>query len=253
MLLELNLDGMQLISAKNVIDTLTIFMGTVLAPWPNRLRDGRYELAGEQFEFAELDDQNNLNHGLSSKVDFKVLKHQGNQLVLGHRFGSDMGYPFDVELEVTYRLGSDSLEVTAVAQNNELEPVPFALGFHPYFLAGDDLELSGDFTGHILTDERMLPSGSEKVSGLKFTGGQIDDCFFGAPTATLQSSVGRVELELGENMNYFMFYRPGHEVGESLLAIEPMSDPANVFTDDIESVLIPPGDKKVFSFAIRKR
>ena len=253
MLLELNLDGTQLISAKNVVEPREIFMGTVLAPWPNRLRDGRYKLAGKQFEFTNLDGQNNLNHGLSSNVDFKVLTHQGNQLVIGCRFGLDAGYPFDVDLEVTYQLESDALEVMAVAQNCEPQPVPFALGFHPYFLAGDDFELVGDFTGRILADERMLPKGSERISGLKFTGGQIDDCFFGAKTATLQTSEGKVEIELGENMNYFMFYRPGLDVGESLLAIEPMSDPANVFADDIESVLIAPGEKKVFSFVIRKR
>lgn len=253
MLLELNLGGMQLISAENVLDPGAIFMGAVLSPWPNRLRDGRFELAGNSYIFRQLDAQNNKNHGLSAEADFLVMDHQTDHLVLGHRFGSDPGFPFPVNLQIEYRLANDALIVTAVAENLADQAVPFALGFHPYFLAGTTFELSGDFTGRILTDDRMLPSGSETVSGLKFTDGEIDDCFFGANKATLVTSHGRVEVELGQNMNYFMFYRPGLDVGESLLAIEPMSDPANVFSDDINSVLLAPGEQKVFSFAIRKR
>ena len=253
MLLDLRLGGAQLISSASITNPLAIYMGTVLAPWPNRLRDGRYELNGTSYQFENLDSQQNLNHGLVGDREFEVLE-QGESLVsLGCEFGSDPGYPYRVDLTVRYELAESEPLVTALALNNEREASPFAIGFHPYFLVGKAFELNGDFSHHVLTDERMLPSGAAQVNGLRYTGGPIDDCYFGSDSVLLKTAENSIEVRLGENMSHIMFYRPGPDIGDSMLAIEPMSSTANIFAEDIESVLLQPGELKRYSFSIRKQ
>jgi aldose 1-epimerase len=253
MLLDLQLGGSTLISSANIATPLAIYMGTVLAPWPNRLRDGKYELNRTSYQFENLDAQQNLNHGLVGDREFEVVE-QGESLVsLGYEFGSDPGYPFRVDLTVRYELAESELLVTALALNNEHQATPFAIGFHPYFLVGEAFELTGDFSQHVLTDERMLPSGAEQVYGLRYTGGPMDDCYFGSDSVLLKTAETSIEIRLGENMSHFMFYRPGLDIGDSMLAIEPMSSAANIFADDIESVLLQPGELRRYSVRIRKQ
>ena len=256
MLLELSLAGRQLISAQEVVNPRAIFMGTLLAPWPNRLADGSYELDGREYRFENLDAQNNLNHGLLGTRTLEVVdggESDGSALALRYLFGSDENYPSRVELSLTFEISATELSVSAEARNLGEVAAPFAIGFHPYFLVGDDFEVSGDFTHHIKTDKRMLPVSTEPVEGLRYAGGPIDDCYFGANTVSVSTEDGEFAVELGENMSHFMFYRPGLDVGPSMLAIEPMSAPANVFADDIASVLIAPGDLKRFGFVVRTR
>jgi len=50
-----------------------------------------------------------------------------------------------------------------------------------------------------------------------------------------------------------MFYRPGPDQGESMIAIEPMSSLANAFQNEISEHLLEPGETREFSFAIRMR
>ena len=253
MLLDLKLGGSRIISSANISNPLAIYMGTVLAPWPNRLRDGRYELNRTSYQFENLDAQQNLNHGLVGDREFEVVEQGESFVSLGYEFGSDAGYPFRVDLTVRYELAENDLLVTALAMNNEHQATPFAIGFHPYFLVGEAFELIGDFSHHVLTDERMLPSRAEPVNGLRYTGGPMDDCYLGSDSVLLKTADTSVEIRLGENMTHFMFYRPGPDIGDSMLAIEPMSSAANIFADDIESVLLRPGELKRFSFSIRKQ
>ena len=252
MLLDLRLAGSELISSAGRPDPRTFFMGTVLAPWPNRLRDGRYQLDSVSYQFAGLDAQENLNHGLIGQRKLDVISQEQSTISLSYEFGGDSGYPFEVSLQLRYEITESELRVEAIATNNEPEPVPFAIGFHPYFLVGEDFELTGKFSHHVTTDERMLPSGVEEVAGLSYKGGQIDDCYFGADRILLRTSTGSVEVVLEENLSHFMFYRPGPDLGSSMLAIEPMSAAANVFADSIESVLLVPGESKRFAYLIRK-
>ena len=256
MLLELNLGGMRLISSEKLADPRQIYMGTTLAPWPNRLADGNYELAGKSYQFGNLDAQHNLNHGLlASQKMIEVERPEGKEgeLLLGYSFGDNPEYPFEVELTVHFEITDRCLEVTAIACNEGAESAPFAIGFHPYFLVGQAFELDANFTHHLAVDGRMLPTHVEPVAGLQYAGGPIDDCYFGANSVFVRTSEGAFEVELGENMTHFMFFRPAPDIGESLLAIEPMSAPANVFRDDIASVLLAPGENKRYSYRIRTR
>ncbi|MEL0319264.1 MAG: hypothetical protein VXA46_00830 [Aquiluna sp.] len=247
------LGGKQLIHHNAANNRGEIFFGSILAPWPNRLAGGTYELGGKEFVAGKLDADSNANHGLVFDRDFELITAGETEITLGYQFGGDAGYPFSVRLEIHFELGDTFLRVSAEATNTGASPAPFAIGFHPYFLAPEPFELSGDFTTVIDTDSRMLPTATRSVGGLRFTGGEIDACYLGSKDATLKTSAHELVVELEENLDRMMFYRPGKDQGDSMLAIEPMSAPPNAFSSEIQEHLLEPSEARNYSFRIRTR
>jgi aldose 1-epimerase len=247
----LTLFGHPLIDQSAAYNPTDIFFGSLLAPWPNRLAGGSYQLAGRSYEAGSLDLDGNANHGLVYDRDFELVRAGDAEVVLSYLFGKDPGYPFSVELEVRYELLDDGMRVSARAKNLGSEAAPFAIGFHPYFLAHEPFELSGDFSEVIQTDAKMLPKTKSEVEGLSFSGGELDSCYLGAREVRLKTESFELVVELEKNLDHFMFYRPGSDKGTSMVAIEPMSSPANAFATEIDRHLIAPGESREFSFLIR--
>jgi aldose 1-epimerase len=249
----LTVDGVELIDPNAAYNPGQIYFGSILAPWPNRLEDGRYQLAGKEFFAGKLDASNNANHGLVYDREFEEVSASDTEVVLSYEFGADPGYPYSVELAISYELTAGGLRVGATATNRGEIAAPFAIGFHPYFLASEPFELSGAFTHVIQTDSRMLPIAKAPVDGLSYAGGEIDTCYLGASEVSFKTARFELSIELEKNLDHFMFYRPGPDQGESMIAIEPMSSPANAFQNEIAEHLLEPGETREFSFAIRMR
>ena len=234
--------------------------GYTLAPWPNRLEDGKYQMAGIDYQIPKLDSQNNANHGLLLDEKMEILSHDSDSLKLSYSFGKDVHYPFAIDLEIEFSLEENALVTRATATNNSVNAAPFAIGFHPYFLTGDELAVSAGFTHRVLTDDRMLPVSTKEVSGLDLNQNSpelatLDDCYCGSNEVLVTGPSGAFVVRGLENINYFMIYRPPSRVFAqgSALAIEPMSHLTNVFATDIESAQILPGESKSYSYEIRSR
>lgn len=231
--------------------------GSVLAPWPNRLEDGRYLQEGRNYSFENLDAQNNKNHGLLLRENLEIRSHTETELTLGFQFGTDANYPFEIDLEISYELLETSLLVTATASNNG-PAAPFAIGFHPYLVTEEPFKLTAAFSSVVRNDERMLPRAIEPFAGLELDQDSLelttlDNCFQGADSVRVEGSSGSYEVRALENLPYFMLYRPKQRffAGGGAIAIEPMSAPANVFRSDPESVQLAIGETKRFRFEIR--
>jgi aldose 1-epimerase len=251
---NLSLSGKTLISEqKQPADS--IYFGSTVAPWPNRLKDGRFSLEGKDYRFAKLDAENNANHGLLEQVALEVRSHREDKLVLGHRFGSQE-YPFDVDLEVSFEI-AEGFSVAATATNFGSSAAPFALGFHPYFRLVAPGQLTANVSQHLKTDERKIPISREAVDGLeiKFPSKQsYDDCYFD-PNWRAEFHTAEFAFEMTQqNLPYLMIYTPEDSPfadGSNSVAIEPLSAPANAFQDDLEGQLIQPGETREYGFQIR--
>lgn len=256
---QLLVDGFEIVPEFSLSNPIDYVYGNTLAPWPNRLEDGRYEFGGRQYGFVDLDQQGNKNHGLVLDAEFEIRLHQTDHLVLGYRFGEDPGYPFDVDLEISYRLLSDGLEVTAQATNHGVD-APFAIGFHPYFLVGEEFELSASFTHRTVQNARKLPVETIDTLPLLLNRNSkeleiLDDCFFGASEVVLTRPEGQIVVQALESLPYFMLYRPNSLLSKSgsVIAIEPQSVMANAFINQPEECLLASGQTRNYGFAIRKR
>ncbi|MBC7443040.1 MAG: aldose 1-epimerase family protein [Ramlibacter sp.] len=147
--------------------------GIVLAPWPNRIRDGVWQQGGVRRELALTEPElGNAIHGLLRYSPYRLLSRGTGTVTLAATVFPQRGYPFQLDTTVTYTLTDEGLEVTHTVRNVGTEPAPVALGAHPYLKIGgvptEDLTLRIAADIHIDVDDRSNPVGESPVDGTRF-------------------------------------------------------------------------------------
>lgn len=140
------------------------YRGATLAPWPNRIVDGR-------FRFGEVDHQVPLTeparshalHGLAGWLDFEAIGKGPDHVTLSAVIQPQAGYPWRVVVTTRFALGADGLTQTVTATNEGTEPAPWGTGPHPYLVAGagrvDDWTLELPATRVLaVTPDRLIPT-----------------------------------------------------------------------------------------------
>lgn len=238
--------------------------GQILAPWPNRIEDGRYSFDGTEHQLALNEpDRHNAIHGLVRWRPWTVRTHEAERAVMEQHLLPQPGYPFTLQIVVEYSLAATGLTVTTSATNLGSGDCPYALGTHPYLTLGrciDDLHLTVPAQKVILADERGLPHLSVDVEGSKFdlrTGTAIgstviDHCFSdldrdsdGCTTVVLADPEAGTSLSLwaDQAFSYLMVFTgdPIPEVARRSLGIEPMTCPPNAFRSSEKIIRLAPG------------
>jgi aldose 1-epimerase len=115
----------------------------VLFPFPNRIRGGRFHHGGKYYRLPLNDStQKNAIHGFACRKPWRIAgsgSDAESAWVTGiFRCSVDAPeclplWPADHEIELTIRLGKGALRVEAVVRNPDQSPLPFGLGYHPYF------------------------------------------------------------------------------------------------------------------------
>ncbi len=142
--------------------------GQLLVPWPNRVRDGRYEFGGERRQLDISEPARNCAiHGLVRWAAWEIAEREPERLVLRHRLHAHPGYPHLLDLCVTYTLQEQAgLRVELTARNVGATPAPYGLGMHPYLTVGtptiDRCELLLEAETWLPTDARGIPTGVEQ-------------------------------------------------------------------------------------------
>jgi aldose 1-epimerase len=239
--------------------------GQVLAPWPNRLRDGRWELDGRA-QVLPVDAAGDASHGLVRWSSWTPEVHTSRRVVLRHRLLARPGYPFVLDLRAQHAVHErDGLTTAVSASNVGRRPAPVALGMHPYLAAPDggrldDCWLTVPATAHVLVDERRTPTGTAPVEGTPLDLRQarqlgplvLDD----ACTGLVPGQDGRVRVLLRApdgRTTQLWTEAPARWLqlftGDTLapgrrrrgLAVEPMTAPANALASGEGLVLLQPG------------
>ena len=241
--------------------------GAVLAPWPNRLLGGRYEWDGVEHHVPINEpDRGTALHGLVLEHAWDVRDASTEQVTLGYAIAAPPGYPFVVDLTVTYRLeDAAGLTVTTRAENRGKAPAPFGLGHHPYLTAPDtdlinDCSLSVPAATYLPPDDRGIPGAPRSVANspldlatLRRMGDIVVDASFtqlhrtadGTAVVRFAGPSGRgCELELDQGYRYVHVYTgdtlPPEERRRSI-AIEPMTCPANALQSGVDVIRLEPG------------
>ncbi len=249
--------------------------GQVLAPWPNRVRDGRYRWAGQdqQLALSEAATRNAI-HGLVRWVPWSVVERTPSSVTVGARVWPQPGYPFLLDVAAAYALDAAGLSVTVTGRNAGDVPLPYGVGQHPYVTAGgdlvDDAVLTVPAAAWIRTDERGLPVSTEPVDGTPWdfrAGRQIGDLVLDTPYTELhRDRAGRVVVRLalgdgthgvdvwgGQGTDYLQVFS-----GDTLaaarrrrgLAVEPMSCPADAFNSGAGLVTLEPGQEHTLQWGL---
>ena len=115
----------------------------VLFPFPNRIRNGRFVADGKEYSLPLNDStQKNAAHGFACRRPWRVVAQGANDesvWVTGEfRCSIDdpdsvKFWPADHQIRLTVRLGRGTLRLEAEVHNPDNKPLPFGLGYHPYF------------------------------------------------------------------------------------------------------------------------
>ena len=263
---ELTLGGSRVVDGFEVNEPSSAGRGQVLAPWPNRLEDGRYTFLGREGR-AEVNEpeRGNAIHGLVRWQPWMLDLKTGDSVVMRHEVREQPAYPWDLDLRVTYVLSSRGLRVTTEATNRSSEPAPFGIGFHPYLAAGtetvDDALLTIPAGQRLLTDERALPTGREAVSDTSFDfrrpravgATRLDTAFTDLDRDAAGRAVIRLEGPDGPGISVWMDEGFGYVqvyTGDTLeppdrrrrgIAIEPMTCPPNALRTGTDLIRLEPG------------
>lgn len=230
------------------------YEGKVLAPWPNRIRDGRWTREGValQVPITEVATGNAL-HGLVSWLEWDAGTLAPGLVSLHATLAAQPGYPFGLGLEVRYALAADGLDWTISAVNDGAEPAPVGLGFHPYLTVGggpiDELTLSFAPDLVLPVDERGLPADRRSAAGTEYdfteprrlAGVTIDAPYrMAGPWAARLLADDGTGVELSSTSRWSHLYT-GELLERRALAVEPTTCPPDAFNSGEDLDVLAPG------------
>jgi aldose 1-epimerase len=268
----LEVDGVEIVDAHPVETVPPYGAGIVLAPWPNRIRDGRWSLDGEpqQLDITEPEKDNAI-HGLLRTRPYRVAQRAAHAMTLEATVYPQHGYPFLVDTSVRYELLPGGLTVTHRFENASPVPAPVAVGAHPFFRVGDvpigELTVVLAAATRFVTDDRLNPIEEVPVEGTPFDlrGGvlvgdlDLDTAFGGVEHGAdgiarhrISAPDGRwTEVWQGPDFGYVQAFTPHtyprptatdpSALGQAI-AIEPMTAPPDAFNSGLGVRWLAPGE-----------
>jgi aldose 1-epimerase len=273
---QLTAVGRHLVVPFDADEVRPAYRGATLAPWPNRVVDGRYAFGGEAYELALTEPRRaHALHGLLGWADYEAVDKSESHVTLQAVVAAQAGYPWRVLVETTYALTSEGLVQSVRARNEGPAPAPWGTGPHPYLVAGEGGVDAWELTlpaAEVLevTPDRLSPTGLAPVEsdaarfdfreGRRIGATEIDHAYTaisrdadGTATVSLTAADGRgvamswdvacpwVQIHTADLPDTTL---PGHRAG---LAVEPMTCAPDAFNAarygfDTGLLVIAPGE-----------
>ena len=251
--------------------------GQILAPWPNRIRDGHYTFEGAAYQLAITEPaRNNAIHGLTNWVRWHLVEQSPGTVTLGYDLPAQVGYPWSLALRTRWTVSGDGLRCDQLVTNTADTDAPWGYSVHPYVrLAGmavDDVLLRVPGRLRVLADNRLLPIGAVKVAGGEYDfteprriGGAVLDTTFGdldrdadgGSSVTIAAPDGDASVTVwgDHNFTWWQVFTGDTLHGERRrrsVAIEPMTCPPDAFRSGRDLIVLAAGDTWSASWGIRQ-
>ncbi|TFD60888.1 galactose mutarotase [Cryobacterium suzukii] len=276
---SLQYHGRNLIVPFDADQVRPFFRGAVLAPWPNRVVDGRYSFGGVEQQLSITEPlRGHALHGLVAWLDFAVVRQTTRRLVLGAAIEAQPGYSHRVTLEVAFALDAGGLRTTVTAANAGPTAAPFGIAPHPYLVAGDGRV--NDWTLELparqiltVTPDRLIPLhlrdvNENDLAAFDFRAPRtINDTFIdhaftsldrdeeGNATVRVTTSAGSgVALSWDGECPWVQVHtadQPTPAIDRIGLAVEPMTCPPDAFNSGVNLNVLEPGGSAGASWTIR--
>lgn len=255
-----------------------------VGPWANRLDEMAFYANGRRYPFDPT--LGNVRgpipiHGfLTTTADWQVVEARADdrsawvtsRLDFSRQPSWMRQWPFAHTIEITHRLHDGVLEVQTTIANTGREPMPIAIGFHPYFhlteSPRDDWTFAIGARTHWLLTADKIPSGrTEPIERLvpkspaPLRGYDVDDVFSdlvrdarGRATMSVAGRSQRIDVDFGPNYRAAVVWAP---VGRGdFICFEPMAgitDALNLAPRGVyrELQYVAPGDRWRESFWVR--
>ena len=103
----------------------------VLFPMAGKLDNDTYELDGKKLKMAQ--------HGFARTMPWQVSSQDASNLEvrLTSNEKTKESFPFDFDVRIKYKASGNTLTIEQTYANLSSQPMPLAVGFHPYFVLPD--------------------------------------------------------------------------------------------------------------------
>jgi aldose 1-epimerase len=258
----------------------------LLAPFANRLDEQAFYANGRKYSFdmglGNVRGAIPIHGFLSGAKDWRLVEAKADAHAAWVTSTLDFyrnpqwmkQFPFAHTITMTYRLQDGALEVRTRIDNLSTEPMPVAIGYHPYFQLADsprdEWTLSLDAATRWRLGPNLIPTGetepieqvfpNPRAIAIKDYG--LDDVFGdlrrdqdGRAAMSIRGKAQQLDVVLGPNYRAMVVYSPK---ASNFVALEPMvgiTDSMNLAQKGIYKELqsIPPGGFWQESFWIRPR
>jgi aldose 1-epimerase len=227
-----------------------------LAPWANRLDDDAYWANGKRYRLnpdlgnVRRDNHQKPIHGLLNfsaawtvvSVEADARSASATSRLEFWKHPEMMAqFPFAHTITMTYRLENGEVEVETTLENLLAEPMPVAIGYHPYFqlddVPRDQWKVHLAARDHLVLNNLLIPTGESKP--VEFADphplhvSQLDDVFSGL----VRGADGRARFWVqGQKQRISVTYGPKYEVAvvyapaaREFICFEPMAAITDAF------------------------
>jgi aldose 1-epimerase len=208
-----------------------------MAPWAGRLRDGRFEFAGREYN-VPVNLPPHAIHGVVFDRPWRVDDARAISIDLDSR------WPFGGRVVQRFELQPDRLDVTLELHADE--PMPGVVGWHPWFrrrlVDGDPgVRLAFDARTMLQRDEDGIAT-AERVAP---TAGPFDDAFTDLTDEPILEWPGRLRLKLASSCSWWVVFNERDDA----ICVEPQSGPPDA--PNLAPEVIEPGRPLVHSMTWR--
>lgn len=275
----LEFDGRALVVPFDADEVRPAFRGATLAPWPNRVVDGRYTFEGEEQQLPLTEpNRGHALHGLAAWLDFDAIDRSASSVTFAATIQAQAGYPHRVDVSVAFSLDESGLHTTVTGTNAGPTRAPWGTGPHPYLVAGPGrvdewtLTLPADDV-LLVTEDRLIPTVLSDVASAEDalwdfrTARRIGDTFIdhaftglqrtadGLATVRVTAPEGTgVEMVWDESCPWVQVHtadQPVPELDRLGLAVEPMTCPPDAYNSGTDLIVLEPGESASASWTIR--
>ncbi len=241
------------------------FKSCKLSPFACRLKNATYHFSEKEYRVDKFLMGESAIHGLLYNSVFTIKEQEVNDekasVTMAFEYkGTEAGYPFYYDCNVTYTLGKENtLNISTEIINRDKGLIPMQDGWHPYFTFGgkiNELQLEFQSKEKIIFDDTLVPTG-EKEPYQQFGSIQkigdtfLDNCFslnFAEcqPLCVLRDPVQQLQLEIYPDKSYpfLQIYTPPHR---NSIAIENLSAVPDAFNNGIGLITLAPQTKALFT------
>jgi aldose 1-epimerase len=190
-----------------------------MLPWANRLDGGR--IAGHAMPINRAAEGTAI-HGLARDLPWKMVRATPDHAVLQQRLNVP---PFDYTVQLTVTLDADGLLMEMILRHEGAAPVPYGMGWHPWFTRNAASSLYLKATQRAKHSARGLPESLTPCAGIAADEAGLiglDNFFVGWDgVARLASPAGTITLiATGDFAAGVQVYAPA---AQPIICVEPVS------------------------------
>jgi aldose 1-epimerase len=250
--------------------------GQILAPWPNRIRDGNYTFEQQTHQLPLTEPgRHNAIHGLANWARWSLAEQTADAITVEYELPAQIGYPWWLTLRARWSVSADGLRCEQEVVNNSPSNAPWGFSVHPYVqlpgVAVDDILLHVPGKTRILADGRLLPIGAVGVAGTEYdfteprkigdlvldtTFGDIEHDASGITEVTIAdpASPAKVVVWADDKFKYWQVFSGDTLDDERFrrsVAIEPMTCPPDSFRTGRDLTVLAPGERWTAAWGIK--